>query len=66
MVDLARLKTCENSAELGYPGLAEVYVRATGDLEGRFTKPIPKVLCASWGKGVAGDILFMTNVVYVL
>lgn len=50
MVDLARLKTCENSAELGYPGLAEVYVRATGDLEGRFTKPIPKVLCASWGK----------------
>eukprot|EP00434_Breviolum_minutum_P012081 symbB.v1.2.010652.t1/scaffold698.1/size172485/1 len=34
MVDLARLKTCENSAELGYPGLAEVYVRATGDLEG--------------------------------
>lgn len=33
-VDLSRLKTCQNSAELGYPGLGELYWSITGDTAG--------------------------------
>lgn len=34
-VDLNRLKTCAGSAEVGYPGLAELYFRITGDAAGQ-------------------------------
>lgn len=34
-VDLNRLKTCAASAEVGYPGLAELYFTITGDAAGR-------------------------------
>ena len=30
-IDLNRLKTCANSAEVGYPGIAELYLATTGD-----------------------------------
>ena len=33
-VDLSRLKTCASSAEVGYPGLAELYLEKTGDSAG--------------------------------
>lgn len=33
-VDLNRLKKCADSAEIGYPGIAELYLRITGDTGG--------------------------------
>ncbi|CAK9055724.1 40S ribosomal protein S6 [Durusdinium trenchii] len=36
-VDLNRLKKCADSAEIGYPGIAELYLRITGDTGGMNT-----------------------------
>lgn len=33
-IDLSRLKTCASSAEVGYPGLAQLYLEKTGDSAG--------------------------------
>ena len=49
-IDVNRVKTCADSAELGYPGIAELYFEKTGDAGGVVQSGGSRILDCLWDR----------------